>query len=288
MTGRFWTGMACAVSVLALTACSSGGGGSSSKPPTTLRGATYVLPNGSVAQAQLRRTVGGSGANINDVVFVDDGVFEFLGKRTAQLDAITTEFTADNGEVAIVTAPPGYEDTRLVRMQFAQGGVNYVSEGVLGRFTSEARMATLTSGTATYIGNGTAQVRGDRGFGGGTFDLIGGNARVDVDFGSRTVNTTLDFRNTAASVAAPVDVLQINGQTISGNRFGGGTLVSTKTGVAGVVGAYTTPNISSSGVFAGWNDTTGSVRGGNRPAEVGGSFVANPGVATVSGRYLAD
>ena len=285
---RFWARALGAVSVMALAACSSGGGGSSgdTPPPTTLKGATYAIPGGDLSQAQLRQTEGGSGANINDVVYVDDGVFEFLGRRTAQLDAITTEFTDDNGNTAIVTAPPGYEDSRLVRMQFADGGVSYISEGVLGRFTSEARMGT-TTGSATYIGNSTAQVRGDRGFGGGTFDLIGGNAQVNVNFGSRTVDTTLDFRTTAGSVSAPIDVLQINGQAISGNRFGGGTLVSTKTGV-GVVGAYTTSNIASSGVFAGWNDATGNVQGGNRPAEVGGSFVANPGVATVTGRYLAD
>jgi hypothetical protein len=284
---RFWAGAAGAASVLALAACSSSGGGSSgdTRPPTTLKGATYAIPGGDLSQAQLRQTQGGSGANINDVVFVDDGVFEFLGRQARQLDAITTEFTDDSGATAIVTAPPGYEDSRLVRMQFADGGVSYVSEGVLGRFTSEARMGT-TTGTASYIGNGTAQVRGDKGLG-DTFDLIGGNARVDVNFASRTVSTTLDFRNTAASVNAPVDVLQINGQVISGNRFGGGTLTSTKTGV-GIVNAYTTSNIASSGVFAGWNDATGSVQGGNRPAEVGGAFVATPGVATVTGRYLAD
>ncbi|MCU0853534.1 MAG: transferrin-binding protein-like solute binding protein [Rhodobacteraceae bacterium] len=282
---RFWAGAAGAVSVLALAACSSGGGSSEdSRPPTTLKGANYTVPGGNLPQAQLRRTEGGSGANINDVVYLDDGVFEFLGRRSAQLDAITTEFTDDNGATAVVTAPPGYEDSRLIRMQFADGGVSYVSEGVLGRFTTEARMATAT-GSATYIGNGTAQVRGDRGFG-NTFDLSGGNARVDVNFGSRTVNTTLDFRGTAGSVSAPVDVLQINGQAISGNRFGGGTLASSKGGV--VVPAYTTSNVAASGVFAGWNDATGNVRGGNLPAEVGGSFVATPGVATVTGRYLAD
>jgi hypothetical protein len=284
--GRFWAGAAGAASAVALAACSSGGGGGGgdTRPPTTLNGANYTVPGGDLSQSQLRRTEGGSGANINDVVFVDDGVFEFLGRRTAQLDAITTEFTDDNGNTAIVTAPPGYEDSRLIRMQFADGGVSYVSEGVLGRFTSEARMGTAT-GTATYIGNGTGQVRGDRGFN-DTFDLVRGDVQVDVNFGSRTVNTTLDFRNQAASVSAPIDVVQVNGQTISGNRFGGGTLVSTKGGNA--VAAYTTSAVSSSGVFAGWNDATGNVRGGNLPAEVGGSFVATPGVATVTGRYLAD
>jgi hypothetical protein len=275
-----------AVSVAALAACSSGGGGSSgdARPPTTLKGAAYVVPGGELSQAQLRQTQGGSGANINDVVFVDDGVFEFLGRRSRQLDAITTEFVSDDGAVAFVTAPPGYEDSRLIRTEFADGGVGYVSEGVLGRFTSEARMATAL-GSATYIGNGTAQVRGDEGLG-DSFDLIGGGTRVDVNFGSRTVDTTLDFSATAGAVSAPIDVLRITGQTISGNRFGGGTLASTKGGAA--VPAYTTGNVTSSGVFAGWNDATGNVQGGNRPAEVGGAFVATPGVATVTGRYLAD
>jgi hypothetical protein len=47
-------------------------------------------------------------------------------------------------------------------------------------------------------------------------------------------------------------------------------------------------NLSSSGVFAGFNDAPGNVRGGNLPAEVGGAFVANAGVNTLTGRYLAD
>jgi hypothetical protein len=284
---RFLAGAAGAASILALAACSSsssGGGGGDSRPPTTLNGANYTVPDGVLSQAQLRRTQGGSGANINDVVFVDDGVFELLGRRTAQLDPITTQFTDDDGNTAIVTAPPGYEDSRLIRTQFVDGGVTYISEGVIGRFTSDARMVTAT-GTATYIGDGTAQVRGDRGFS-NTFDLIGGDARVDVNFGSRTVDTTLDFTGTAGAVGAPVDVVQVNGQTISGNRFGGGTLVSSKGGAP--VAAYTTSNVASAGVFSGWNDATGNVRGGNLPAEVGGSFVATPGVATVTGRYLAD
>jgi hypothetical protein len=70
---------------------SGGGGGGDSRPPLTLKGANYVLPGGSLSQAQLRRTDGGSGANINDVVFVDDGVFDFLGRQTRRLDAITTD-----------------------------------------------------------------------------------------------------------------------------------------------------------------------------------------------------
>jgi hypothetical protein len=73
---------------------------------------------------------------------------------------------------------------------------------------------------------------------------------------------------------------------ISGNRFGGGSLTSTQGGT--VRPAYSTPTPSSSGVFAGFNDATGAVRGGNRPAEVGGAFTADLGAAALTGRYLAD
>jgi hypothetical protein len=285
--GRFWTHAACATSLLALVACGGGGGGGGdSRPPLTLKGANYAIPGGSLSQAQLRRTDGGSGANIGDVVFVDDGVFDFLGRQTRRLDAITTQFDDEDGNIAIVTAPPGYEDSRLLRQQFAQGGTNYVSEGVIGRFTSDAQMR-LAGGTATYVGIGTAQVRGDRGFG-STFDLSGGNAVVAVDFGSRTVNTTLDFGGTAGAVNAPIDAVQINGMTISGNRFGGGSLNATKNQTTVPSLSVPASNLSSSGVFAGFNDATGNVRGGNRPAEVGGAFVANAGVNTLTGRYLAD
>jgi hypothetical protein len=282
--GMFWMRAACATSLLALVACGGGGGGGDSRPPQTLKGASYAIPGGSLSQAQLRRTDGGSGANIGDVVFVDDGVFEFLGRRTRQLDSITTEFQDEDGNTAIVTAPPGYEHSRLLRQVFTQGGTTYVSEGVIGRFTSDAEMR-LASGEATYVGIGTAQVRGDRGFG-STFDLSGGNAVVEVDFGDGTVNTTLDFGSTASAVNAPIDAVQINGMRISGNRFGGGTLTSTQGGQPRA--AYSTPTPSSSGVFAGFNDATGAVRGGNRPAEVGGAFVAELGAATLLGRYVAD
>jgi hypothetical protein len=58
-------------------------------------------------------------------------------------------------------------------------------------------------GKATYVGIGTAQVRGqDRGFG-STFDLSGGNAVVAVDFGSRRVTRPWTSVGTAGAVNAP-------------------------------------------------------------------------------------
>jgi hypothetical protein len=247
---------------------------------------TYAIPNANLAQSERRNTEGGAGQAIGGVVFVDDGVFEFLGREVRRLDQFTTEFRSDDGAVALVTAPPGYEDTRLIRLRYSQGGINYVSEGIIGRFTSDARMA-LASGTATYVGAGTGQVRGDSAFG-QTFDLIRGNTTVEVDFSGRAVSTQLDFRGTAAAVGAPIDTVRIDGMRISGNRFSGGTLSASKNGTDQPGFSASGAALSSSGVFSGWNDATGNVQGGNRPGEVGGAFVATPGVRTLVGRYLAD
>jgi hypothetical protein len=282
---RFWTCAACLAVALPLAGCGGGGGGDS-RPPITLKGASIVVPDGDLAEAELRRTDGGAGPGIGNVVFVDDGVFEFLGEQTGRLDQFTTVFTADDGSVAFATAPPGYEDSRLLRLEFSQNGVRYVSEGIIGRFTSEDLMAAA-SGSATYTGTGTATVRADSAFG-QQFDLSGGDTVVDVDFDRGRINATLDFSGTASAVGEPIDTVRIDGMRIDGNRFSGGALTASRGGTIQPAYSASGSSLSSSGVFAGWNDTTGSVQGGDRPAEVGGAFVATPGVRTLTGRYLAD
>lgn len=284
---RVRTGAACATLTLTLAAC-GGGGDSTPRPPITLNGATYAIPDGELSEAALRQTRGGAGADIGTVVYVDDGTFEFLGDQSSNIGAGTTRYTDGEGAIAFVTALPGFEDTRLIRQEFEQDGVLYVSEGVIGRFTSEARMA-VAGGSATYLGDGrnAALVQGETGTG-DRITLTEGNVSVAVDFATGRVNTTLDFRATPSAVGAPVDTIRIDGMRIDGNRFSGGTLTATKGG--STVPAYSASgsDLASSGVFTGWNDTTGAVAGGNRPAEVGGAFVATPGVRTLMGRYVAD
>ena len=271
--GRFRTGAACAALLLPLAAC--GGGGGSATPPITLNGVSYDRPaNGDSA---LNLTEGGDGPS---VIYVDEGTMEFLGRQLAG----STTFRADDGSVAFVTAPQGYESTRFIRIQYAENGAFVrTTEGVIGRFTSEALMATAR-GSATYRGVGTADVRVE---GAGGFDLTGGNTTVNVNFGTRTVDATLDFVGTPSDGNA-IDQVLISGMRISGNRFSGGSLESRNDGAR--VGAFSVASsaLQSSGVFAGWNDTTGAVAGGNRPAEVGGAFVADAGVNVLTGRYLAD
>jgi hypothetical protein len=283
---RVRTGAACAALTLTLAACGGGGDDGTPTPPITLNGVSYAIPDADLSEAELRRTRGGAGADIGTVIYVDDGTFEFLGDQSRRLDPFTTEFSDGEGAVALVTALPGYEDTRLIRQEFEQDGVLYISEGVIGRFTSDARMA-VAGGSATYFGGATALVRGETGAG-DRITLTNGDVSVAVDFASGRVNTTLDFRATPSAVGAPVDRIRIDGMQIDGNRFSGGTLTATKGGSNVPAYGASGSDLSSSGAFAGWNDATGAVAGGNRPAEVGGAFVATPGVRTLMGRYVAD
>jgi hypothetical protein len=285
--GRIRTGAALAAVILPLAACGGGGGdddGGSTRPEIALKGASYATAEFLPA---LNPTEGGDGGRFRSVIFVDDGVAEFLGREQSSSGG-TTVFRADDGSVAFVTALPGFESAGLIRIEYAQTGL--VTEGVIGRFTTDARMATA-SGSAVYQGGpGTAEVRVERTGILQSFDLTRGSTTVTVDFGTRAVDATLDFRGTPSGSVAQVDRVEIGGMRISGNRFSGGALNAFK-------GASTTPNptfsvssgnLASSGIFAGWNDTTGAVAGGNLPAEVAGAFVANAGSTVLKGRYVAD
>lgn len=276
---RVLGGVACAVLVSSLAAC---GGGGSGRPPTALAGVSYDR-FASAPGAALNLTEGGDGPG---VIYVTEGTLDFLGRQIPRSNA----YQADDGSVAQLAAPPGFESTRFIRIEYGPNG-SPVTEGVLGRFTTDALMATA-SGSAVYRGGeNTSDLRILRNAG-ESFDLDRGRTVVVVDFGTRTVDATLDFRGTpaAARPVAVVDRIEVRGMTIDGNRFSGGVLSSFKGSDPTPVPGFSAsgPNLASAGVFAGWNDATGAVAGGNRPAEVGGAFVGNTGENLLKGRYLAD
>jgi hypothetical protein len=280
--GGFLKGAACAAIVLPLAACGGGGGGSAT-PPIALKGVSYER---FVALPALNETQGGEGGNFRSVLYVEgEPAGAFLGRQVPG----TTQFQAEDGSVALVEALPDFESTRFIRIvRQANGTAMAPTEGVIGRFTSEALMATA-SGSAIYVGGpGTQDVRATTAAGAQLFDLSGGNTIVVVDFDSRRVNVALDFRGTAVGLTEDVNQIAILGMTISGNRFSGGELTSLKNDAPVAGFSASGANLASSGVFAGWNDRTGNVAGGNRPAEVAGAFVANTGPNVLTGRYLAD
>lgn len=276
---RFRTLAACAALSLPLAAC--GGGGDSVNPPITLNGVSYDT---SGTAPRLRETEGGDGTS---VIFVDDGVREILARRIGGSGSEAI-YQSDDGVILRLTAVPGFESTRFISME--EDGAPF-AEGIIGRFTGETRMAAAT-GTATYLGagRGVATVRVEDASG-PLFDLEGAETvtSVVVDFGTPgNVTATLDFSRTASAVFEPIDTVEITGMTISGNRFSGGTLEASKGGVPVPDYSASAGQLASSGVFSGWNDTTGNVRGGNLPAEVGGAFLAEAEAGRMTGFYLAD
>ena len=269
-----------------LAAC---GGGSSGTPPVTLQGATYWLPSANLDQAELRTVQGGSGAqDFRGVIFLDDGFTQFLEEETFS-SGVTLVFETDNNNVAVLRTPDAvspsqYGDLRLLQLRYVRGGQIFFQEGVIGRFTSESRMATA-AGSATYIGSGTAAVRVSPSGGAPDFSLGSGDTTVIVDFDQGSVNVLLgSFAITPPR--PPFDEGRIDGMTISGNEFSGGGLVLLSGGSAAA--GFAPTSFASSGVFAGWNDTNGNVDGGDKPAEVGGAFVADTPDGKIVGRYAAD
>ncbi len=275
-----------AVSLASLAACS--GGGSGGAPPITLKGASFWLPSSNLDEAALRNIDGGAGGNFGSVIFIDDGFAEFLQEETQSSDG--TIFFQENGDnFAIVSTPDGqspsqYSDIRYLRLEYTSGGERFVQNGIIGRFTSDDLLADA-SGTALYTGIATSEVlvtpkTGD------DFNLRPGDATVSVDFNRGVIDVVLDNFGASAAVGTPFDEVRIDGMTITGGRFGGGTLVVLKSGTP--TGDFSGGDFRSSGIFAGWNDSNGTAAGGDIPAELGGAFLAATTDGTVAGRYVAD
>jgi len=275
-----------AASLAGLAAC-GGGGGSSGAPPVTLKGASFWTPSSDLDQAALRNIEGGSGGNFGSVIYIDDGFAQFLQEQTQSGPDGTNFFQQDGDNFAIVSTPDGqspsqYSDIRFLRLVYVRGGELFVQDGILGRFTSDTRMA-LASGTATFTGVDSSEVL-TRPSSGPTFDLLRGDVVAVADFDGGRVNVTLsDF---APSPNATFDEVRVNNMTISGSSFRGGSLVVLQSGQP--TGDFSGGDFQSSGLFAGWNDSNGTAAGGNIPAELGGAFLAATTDGTVVGRYAAD
>lgn len=263
-----WTWVASATVVAMLAGCGGGGGGTS-VPPITREGVSVLVAGGNLQSgAQVVQIRGGAGP---DTLYVEEGAFRFLGTETRESDAVTRVFRSRDGlSVARLATPTDFRDIGLLRLEYRQGGTDYVSNGVLGRFTRVADMPR--TGSATFSG-GFAEVRwidGDR-----SSDLIGGSTSVVADFEQGTVAAALDFDRVAGAQSAPVDLIELGDMQINGNRFSGGTLSGQKNGTP--VAGFSTSTLVSSGVFA-----------GPGAAELGGVFYAEfPEDRLLRGRYLA-
>lgn len=261
--------MAIAASAAAIALAGCGGSSGGGTPPITDRGASIVVPASDLSRAELLNVQGNTGAN---ALFIEEGSLRFLLPETSESDRFTRVFRSrDGGVVARLTTPTGLSDLGFLQLEFSRGGEVFVSQGVFGRSTSLPQMPV--AGEATFRGADFAQLRLETGADGAD---LSGDAIVTADFTSGRVQAVLDFTGDASAFGEPINVVDISGMTIDGNRFSGGTLTSRLNGTT--VPEFSGPTaLASSGLF-----------GGTGAAEAGGVFLAQfPGDRLMTGRYLA-
>lgn len=173
-----------------------------------------------------------------------------------------------------------YEYATGFSQSYRSGGRSYDVEGLGGVVTNAADMPK--SGTATYTGGALAVVVANS----SAYDLENGSSSVTANFGSNTVNVTLNGftakdQVTGAATTAPIDTISATGMRISGNGFEGGTVQTTNGGTAvNITGSGTTS--SAQGNFFGYDASASA------PDEVGGIIRQQGNDGLVRAIFIAD
>ncbi|MEL6748914.1 MAG: transferrin-binding protein-like solute binding protein [Pseudomonadota bacterium] len=280
-----------------LTGC--GGGGSGVKPSTG--GGTVTSPSyeNMSSTADATSTLAGSGIRSNgtsgaiDLVNTSGSLKHDTGATTLNDGTYTltdsdgfnaSNVMSDGSSTLTSDGTQGfsgtYEYVRAYNQTYISGGVTYDTTGIYGIATNASDMPT--SGSATYTGEATGVVvTATQGFG-----LSSGTSTVNADFGAGTVNVTLNGftatdQATGNAATAPIDTISVNGMTISGNGFSGGTATTSNGGTTtSVTGANTTSNPQ--GHFFGYDSAN------SRPDEVGGNVLIQGDDGRVIGTFIAD
>ncbi len=200
-------------------------------------------------------------------------------------DGVDSNGRLSNGSSTLqqVATAGTYEYVAVYDHSYVDNGTAYDTVGVLGVATRAADMPTA-GGTAqaTYTGDAAALVV----TGSDQYEMTGGVSNVSANFGSGTVDVTMNgfgaTRHTGAgSAVAPIDTISVTGMTIAGNEFSGGT-VTTSNGGAGVAitGAGTTS--AAQGNFYGYDAAIAA------PDEVGGAVLQRGSSGLVYGGFVAD
>ena len=215
--------------------------------------------------------------------FVESNVFTTLQRGQVGTDIVGAEMYWANrnrintrkvsGSVDRITGRLTVQGERIGRNDaYVYEGYNYViyyadstpSPGIFGvvGFPSESTDIPL-SGTATYRGGafGEAAQFSANGSEVERVYRAGGSSLIEADFGSGSVDVTIDFSNAENGL---IDVLRVNDMNISGNTFENGNIMATVGGERfNFETAFGTINTERSyGTFYGLP--------GSRPAEVGG------------------
>ncbi|MEP5155000.1 transferrin-binding protein-like solute binding protein [Planktotalea sp.] len=210
---------------------------------------------------------------------LDDGTYRLEDQDGFGFDTLLT----DGISVLIATPTRGFSDSysyaRVYTQGYLVGTTPYSATGVFGIVTSDADIPT--SGSATYTGEAV----GNYSDGTTDYDLDDGSSTVVANFGTGTVNVTMEgFEAVNRSNGNTEDVgfnqVTITGMSIDGNQFDGGTIATLADGtVVTIIGAQSQSDAI--GRFFGL-DSDGV------PDEVGGVGYIEGADGSVTTIFLAD
>lgn len=166
-----------------------------------------------------------------------------------------------------------YDYVMPVTFSYESQGVIYTTAGFAGIITDSVDVPV--SGNASYSGEVVGTLLTSDKF----FDLADGTSTALVNFGSGTVDVTLDGFTLENDI--PINSIEIIGMTISGSTFSGGELTTFLDNVSvDVTGANTLT--ASEGMFFGWDDTFGT------PDEISGATISSGDDAVLLFTYIGD
>lgn len=219
--------------------------------------------------------VSGSINSATDATRIVDNNYVFFDPDGENASGSLTDGTGANAAVNTLSA--GYNYSAFYIINYTASGAPTQADGAIGIATDPGDMPN--SATATYQGD----VLGGYVMG-STAVEFGGTASVTADFAAGRVDANISptgFKTPfGAPVAGAIDNLQMNGMGISGNRFSGGTLSTSKSGSPVSLTGAGTVN-SSSGAFFGYDAATG------QPAEIGGAVGAAGASGSVGAVFIA-
>lgn len=223
--------------------------------------------------------VTGSRTHNTGATTVNDGTYELVDPDGFALNGLLT----DGISALIVTPAQGfstnYDYVRAYNQAYVSEGVPYSVEGVVGVVTQTADMPG--SGSANWSGEAEGSYKTDF----DTIDLDNGSATVSANFGTGKLSVRMEgfetvSRDTGQAAAPGFDAVEINGMSISGNAFSGGTMV-TLNGATSIQKVGTRLQQSTGGRFYGLNSA-------GRPDEVGGIGYLRGTDGSVTTIFIAD
>ncbi len=299
-----------------LTACGGGGGGggdsttSGGGDTTNHTSKSYETLS---SKAEKTSTLGGVAAYINGdeplkittsvsgKLTHNNGALTFTsGNHTlTDTDGPTTEYVDGvNGNTNVIFEDQNASDFAIFTDQLYAGDYEYVTStyhdvsedeayrGVAGVITHSSDIPI--SAKATYRGEAfaTYDVTSNQGKN-SDHELYDGKSRVDADFGAKSVDvemTNFKARDswTEQAIANPkIDTITVTNMRISGNRFSGGAVKTSKNGGnVNLTGANTSSQAA--GAFFGY-DKANSI-----PDEVGGVVTVEGDKGYLYGEFVAD